>query len=267
MLFRFADEEALTQFFHCVHNIASEEQRINHQFICHSYSSLQRELPTDEDNEIFLVCKYARLLQSQNQSNSPNEKPSVIQKWNPVVEKKGRELYEISMRIPAIMKNPQILTRFLYTLHPTGITLQLWDQVICQFFPLFCDANQRDLVFQILSDIHNPKKEEESGEESNPRFFELLREKYIQLNSSQRHRRYSFRETSREIVTFEVFEEYIHYFQKKVERQEAKSHQLHGIFDKYRETIQFGNGLSTLGVTIHRERLDVGTDCGHIHGL
>lgn len=250
MLFRFADVKSLRLFYHCVHNISSEEQRAHHQLLSYSYSSLQRDSEVDSSkNDVIMICKYAFYLREPHYENADDESPG-IQEWSPTVEKKGRELYEISMRIPAIMKNPQILTRFLYTLNSTGITLQIWDLIICQFFPLFADSNQGDLLFQILHDIHISKAVQQN--EGNNKLASLLREKYLQLSSSQRHRRYSLCESiddwKNEVVSFDVFEEYIQFFHKAVERSLAKSVSLNNLFSKFKETIQFGTTNSITNV-------------------
>lgn len=249
MLFRFADVKSLRLFYHCVHNISSEDQRAHHQLLSYSYSSLQRDSEVDSSkNDLILISKYAFYLREPHFESTEGESPE-IQEWSPMVEKKGRELYEISMRIPAIMKNPQILTRFLYTLNSTGITLQIWDLIICQFFPLFADSNQGDLLFQILHDIHISKAVQQN--EGN-KLTSLLREKYLQLSSSQRHRRYSLCESiddwRNEVVSFDVFEEYIQFFHKAVERSLAKSMTLNNLFSKFKETIQFGTTNTIMNV-------------------
>ena len=246
MLFRFSDKNTLMQFYRCIRNIVPEDHRSAFEYIHHSYSTVQRTSLIVED-VIVAICNYTQqLIQDGVESPSSSSK-----QYSPIIEQRGRELYELAMRLPAVLKNPQILTQFLYTLNSTGITLQIWDLVICQFFPLFADASQSDCIFQILCDIRNKEIHKEK-EEGNGKIIELLREKYMQLNSSLRHRRYSLYEKERDwmkvVISFDVFEEYIRYFEKTIDRSLTKGNALSNLFDKYKESIQFGNTFSISNV-------------------
>ena len=50
------------------------------------------------------------------------------------------------------------------------------------------------------------------------------------------------------VISFDVFEEYIRYFEKTIDRSLTKGNALSNIFDKYKESIQFGNTFSISNV-------------------
>ena len=103
MLFRFSDKNTLIQFFRCIRNIVPEDHRHAFEYIHHCYSTVQRTSLMVED-VIVAICNYTQqLIQDGVESPSSSSK-----QYSPIIEQRRRELYELAMRLPAVLKNTKI---------------------------------------------------------------------------------------------------------------------------------------------------------------
>ena len=169
---------------------------------------------------------------------------------NSDVARKARELAELSQRVTAILNNPQLLSGFLFSLSPAGITYSLWSDIVCPFFPVIADSSCAAAAFHALCEAEQCIQQRDDEEpvfttdgdngEVFGRLVEALRDKYARRR--RRGRRNSLPDASLpRVVSYELFEAYLSVLRKELHRSQLLQSKLVAMVDKYKEKLQFGS--------------------------
>ena len=164
--------------------------------------------------------------------------------------RKARELAELSQRVTAILNNPQLLSGFLFSLSPAGITYSLWSDIVCPFFPVIADSSCAAAAFHALCEAEQCIQQRDDEEpvfttdgdngEVFGRLVEALRDKYARRR--RRGRRNSLPDASLpRVVSYELFEAYLSVLRKELHRSQLLQSKLVAMVDKYKEKLQFGS--------------------------
>ena len=288
LLIRFCDIDAMQLFVRCLTNVSSEAARRRNQFEDHSVDA---KCVVDRgeacvDDEVQTICLYATRLLHASESRSDDaisaDDSSSGDGGNTLgvsggdnrntlgtsvgdnnrntlratgdsndVARKARELAELSQRVTAILNNPQLLSGFLFSLSPAGITYSLWSDVVCPFFPVIADSSCAAAAFHALCEAEQCIQQRDDGEEpvfttdgDNGEVFgrlvEALRDKYARRR--RRGRRNSLPDASSpRVVSYELFEAYLSVLRKELHRSQLLQSKLVAMVDKYKEKLQFGS--------------------------
>ena len=287
LLIRFCDIDAMQLFVRCLTNVSSEAARRRNQFEDHSVDA---KCVVDRgeacvDDEVQTICLYATRLLHANESRSDDaisaDDSSSGDGGNTLgvsggdnrntlgtsggdnnrntlratgdsndVARKARELAELSQRVTAILNNPQLLSGFLFSLSPAGITYSLWSDVVCPFFPVIADSSCAAAAFHALCEAEQCIQQRDDEEpvfttdgdngEVFGRLVEALRDKYARRR--RRGRRNSLPDASSpRVVSYELFEAYLSVLRKELHRSQLLQSKLVAMVDKYKEKLQFGS--------------------------
>lgn len=278
LLIRFCDIDAMQLFVRCLTNVSSEAARRRNQFEDHSVDAKcvvdHGEACVDDD--VKTICWYAMRLLHASESRSDDALSAddsssgeggntlgvsgggdggnslgVSGGDNSDVTRKARELAELSQRVTAILNNPQLLSGFLFSLSPAGVTYSLWSDVVCPFFPVIADSSCAAAAFHALCEAEQCIQQRDDGEEpvfttdgDNGEVFgrlvEVLRDKYARRR--RRGRRNSLPgASSPRVVSYELFEAYLSVLRKELHRSQLLQSKLVAMVDKYKEKLQFGS--------------------------
>ena len=287
LLIRFCDIDAMQLFVRCLTNVSSEAARRRNQFEDHSVDA---KCVVDRgeacvDDEVQTICLYATRLLHASESRSDDaisaDDSSSGDGGNTLgvsggdnrntlgtsggdnnrntlratgdsndVARKARELAELSQRVTAILNNPQLLSGFLFSLSPAGITYSLWSDVVCPFFPVIADSSCAAAAFHALCEAEQCIQQRDDEEpvfttdgdngEVFGRLVEALRDKYARRR--RRGRRNSLPDASSpRVVSYELFEAYLSVLRKELHRSQLLQSKLVAMVDKYKEKLQFGS--------------------------
>lgn len=275
LLIRFCDIDAMQLFVRCLTNVSSEAARRRNQFEDHSVDA---KCVVDRgeacvDDEVQTICRYATRLLHANESRSDDaisaddsssgdggntlgtsggDTRNTLRAsgGNSDVARKARELAELSQRVTAILNNPQLLSGFLFSLSPAGITYSLWSDIVCPFFPVIADSSCAAAAFHALCEAEQCIQQRDDEEpvfttdgdngEVFGRLVEALRDKYARRR--RRGRRNSLPDASLpRVVSYELFEAYLSVLRKELHRSQLLQSKLVAMVDKYKEKLQFGS--------------------------
>lgn len=287
LLIRFCDIDAMQLFVRCLTNVSSEAARRRNQFEDHSVDA---KCVVDRgeacvDDEVQTICRYATRLLHASESRSDdaisaddsssgdggntlgvsggdnrntlgtsggdnNRNTLRASGGNSDVARKARELAELSQRVTAILNNPQLLSGFLFSLSPAGITYSLWSDIVCPFFPVIADSSCAAAAFHALCEAEQCIQQRDDEEpvfttdgdngEVFGRLVEALRDKYARRR--RRGRRNSLPDASLpRVVSYELFEAYLSVLRKELHRSQLLQSKLVAMVDKYKEKLQFGS--------------------------
>ena len=264
LLIRFCDIDAMQLFVRCLTNVSSEAARRRNQFEDHSVDAkcVVDRGEARVDDEVQTICLYATRLLHASESRSDDgisaddsssgDGGNTLRAsgGNSDVARKARELAELSQRVTAILNNPQLLSGFLFSLSPAGITYSLWSDIVCPFFPVIADSSCAAAAFHALCEAEQCIQQRDDEEpvfttdgdngEVFGRLVEALRDKYARRR--RRGRRNSLPDASLpRVVSYELFEAYLSVLRKELHRSQLLQSKLVAMVDKYKEKLQFGS--------------------------